>query len=169
MINPIQNYDEINISENTLIMMDIDDTIIKFETLHKNWWKENEPNALEKWLKIINEEKPTMLDSEKFTELLERIKTSNSEIIFITARYESLSELTYTHLIECGLSINKNQIYHSYPKGKKLLDICEEMKKTRDIQNYIFVDDHLDNIEDVQKYLSQYEVKYYMMNHINIH
>lgn len=160
----IQNYDEIIIDKKTFVMMDIDDTIIKFETLHKNWWKENQPNAIEKWLKIIQEETPSILDELEFSKLLDRIKLTDSEIIFITARNEKLRDLTYEHLINCGLNIDREQIYHSYPKGKTLLEICEK----NDFDNMIFVDDHLDNIEDVQKYLKKYSVQYYKMEHKNL-
>ena len=36
----IKNYDEIIISPNTLVIMDIDDTIIKFKSMNKTWWKD---------------------------------------------------------------------------------------------------------------------------------
>ncbi len=174
MTQTIKNYDEIIINENTFVMMDIDDTTIKFEKLNKNWWKDNEPNSLEKWLKIIQEDKPILLDEIEFFKLLDKIKVTNSELIFITARYNTLDELTYQQLIHCGIPIKKEQIYHSYPKGKKILEIIEnKIKETKEskekvIQNIIFIDDHLDNIEDAQKYLKDYSVNYYLIEHINL-
>ncbi len=164
----IKNYDEIMIKKNTLVMLDIDNTIIKFKTLYKNWWKDNEPNnpnLIDEWIRIVREEEPLMLDFDKFMNLLIKIKETNSDVIYITARNESLDELTYRQLISCGVSLNREQIYFSYPKGKKLLEICNDKK----YNNYIFVDDHLDNIEDVQKHLTKdYDVDYYLMNHINL-
>ncbi len=168
MIQTIENYDEIKISENTFLMMDIDDTIIKFEKIYKNWWKDNEPNALEKWLKIVQEDTPILLDKIEFFKLLNNIKETNSELIFITARYNTLCELTYQQLIQCGLSIKKEQIYYSYPKGEKILEIIKNKTKEKDIQNIIFIDDHLNNIEDAQKYLKDYSVNYYLIKHINL-
>ena len=119
MFQTIKNYDEIEILPNSIIMIDIDNTIIKFGKLYKNWWKDNEPNALEGWLKIIKEEKPEILDENEFTKLLNEVKNTNSEIIYITARDEELRELTNKHLIDCG--ILTTEIYHAYPKGKKII------------------------------------------------
>jgi hypothetical protein len=177
MFHTIKNYDEIQMNENSLIIMDIDNTIIKFEKLHKNWWKENEPNLLdilEEWLKIIKEEQPIMLDEIEFINLLNKINQTKSELIFVTAREENLSELTYNQLTNCGLSIEREQIYYSYPKGKKILEICQtknqnQNKNKQNNQNIIFVDDQLYNIEDVQKYLIDYNVTYYLIEHKNLH
>jgi hypothetical protein len=174
MFQTIKNYDEIDILPNSIVMMDIDNTIIKFEKLYKNWWKDNEPNALEGWLKIIKEEDPKMLDEIEFTILLNKIKNTNSEIIYITARDEELRELTYKQLIDCGIKVSTNQIYHSYPKGNKMIEIYKEKSKTKEIQNIIFIDDHSYNIEDAQLNLSKYleysniQIKYYLMNHKNL-
>lgn len=174
MFQTIKNYDEIEILPNSIIMIDIDNTIIKFGKLYKNWWKDNEPNALEGWLKIIKEEKPEILDENEFTKLLNEVKNTNSEIIYITARDEELRELTNKHLIDCG--ILTTEIYHAYPKGKKIIEIYKEKSRTKQIQNIIFIDDQYYNIEDAEIYLSKYleysnsivQVKYYLMNHQNL-
>jgi uncharacterized HAD superfamily protein len=168
MNKEIKNYDEIIINEDTLVMLDIDNTVIKFKSLYKNWWKENEvnnKNLIEEWIKIITEEEPIMLDFDKYMDLLTKIKDTNSDIIYITARNENLNELTYQQLTSCGIFLNREQIHYSYPKGIKIKSLLEQSKKYK---KYIFVDDHLDNIEDVQKHLTEYIVDYYLMNHINL-
>jgi FMN phosphatase YigB (HAD superfamily) len=168
-IKTIKNYDEINVEMNTMVFMDIDNTIIKFEKLHKTWWEENKTEnksePLDKWLKIIKEDTPIMLDKNKFLIFLEKIKETNSDIKYITARYESLRELTYHHLVECEIPVNKDNVYHCYPKGDKILEICNEITP----QNIIFIDDHLDNIENVMEKLKEYNVDYYLIHHSNLH
>jgi len=161
----IHNYDNIQVQPNSLVVMDIDFTVIKFELLHKSWWVDTKRNyetkygkklaeeyALKEWTRLITLDKAYLIDPASFQKLLTRIEETNSRLIFITARDESLHDLTVRQLRESGLTdIDPDTIYYSYPKGKKLLDVYTE--KYSHLQKIIFVDDGMDNLEDVKKYI----------------
>ena len=180
MIKSIKNYDEIIIKPNTLVILDIDDTILKFDSLHKNWWKDTQ-NAYKEiygenddisktktfndWINIISNETPRSLDEEELFKMMKRIKDTNSEVFFITARDKSLVEITLKNLKDCKLDITEQQVYHHWPKGQKALEVYQD--KYSHLKNIIFVDDHMDNIEDVMKYMCSYDVDYYYIQHIN--
>jgi predicted secreted acid phosphatase len=181
MIQTIQNYDEIIINQPTLVVLDIDDTILKFDTLHKNWWKntldnyktiydefESNKRTFDDWVKIISNENAKLLDEEKLFEFMQRIKDTNSEVFFITARDKSLTDITLKNLKECKLDITPEQVYHYWSKGKKVLEVFQE--KYSHLKNIIFVDDHMDNIEDVMSKFNDYvyNVDCYYIQHVNL-
>lgn len=178
MIKNIKNYDEIIIKNNSLIILDIDETIIKFNTINSTWWndikkyyelyhnKEKADNlALQDWINIISNEKPELLDEELFLDLLNRIELTNSKLILLTARDQTLNEITIQNIKDCNINIDSNNIYHSYPKGLKVL----ELYNSHNYNNIIFVDDKLDNIKDVQDKLKNNNINLYLITHQNYH
>jgi hypothetical protein len=45
MINHINSFSKINpVKPNTLVVLDIDDTIMSFSNIHKEWWNETYTN-----------------------------------------------------------------------------------------------------------------------------
>lgn len=172
----IVNYDSIQIGERSLVALDIDHTIMKFNAIHKTWWEEkklgyeqvyskelSDKLALQEWMQIIKSEPAELIDVESFTNLLHRIHDTESSLIFITARHESLKEHTMRHIAECNLHVSSDDVYHVYPKGKHLLDIYN--KKYKHLQNIIFVDDDMNNIKDVQTNVSHLKLSCYYLQH----
>jgi hypothetical protein len=156
----IKNYDEIILQPNTLIIMDIDDTLIKFNSIGKTWWKDiNEyyakhndvkiakQLAYNDWKSIIEKEKPELLDTELFLELLDRIDNTNSKLILLTARDVEMKPYTLKNIHDCGIHIEPEYVHHAWPKGKKVKELYEKYPG----DHIVFVDDYLDNIEDVIK------------------
>lgn len=169
-MNHIKNYNEIVVPDNTLVVLDIDETIIKFNGLHNTWVselrkyyelfhekKKADQMALNEWINIISTEKPELLDEELFLDLVDRVKKSNSDLILLTARNKELCDVTIKNLKDCNLDIDSNDIYYSWPKGNKLVEVYNNKYVGK---NVIFVDDKLDNLEDVEKSLKE--------NNINI-
>jgi hypothetical protein len=173
----IKNYDEIILESNTLIILDIDDTIIKFNSIGKTWWKDMllyyERNndkitasnlAYDDWKSIIENENPEILDRLLFSELLNQIDILNCKLLLLTARDSDMNELTLQQLNGCGVYINPCDIYYSSSKGKKVKELYDIYQNHK----IIFVDDILDNVIDVEITMKEYNIDCYLLEHENI-
>lgn len=170
----IKNYDEIIVHPNTLVILDIDNTIIKFNSMGKTWWKDRVEyyerhhdkeitNQLvyDDWKEILDIETPELLDGNSFQDLLKRIELSNSKLMLLTARDIAMKDITMNHLKDCDIQIESEDVHHSYPKGKKVKELYEQYKSDK----IIFVDDHLDNVEDVELEMKEYNIECYLIEH----
>ena len=151
----IKNYNEIDVTPNSLIILDLDETIIQYPYITAKWWENtrkayaliDEKTADERsysdWLYIINTYKPNLLDITEFNKLLMRIKETNSNFIIVTARNIKLKEITQKHLETFGINCD---VYYSLDKGIMINAIK---------QNYIYND--ISFIDDNLKYIKQVE------------
>jgi hypothetical protein len=180
----IKNYDEINFNKKSLLVLDIDETIIKFPGINQKWWDDNYDDyyklydinkarqiVLDKWIDIIDNIDPIMLDREKFNKMINRANELNCKIIFLTARIPELKEITEKNLKKCAIIFNKNDIYYSKNKGKTIFEIISNIDDT--IDNIIFVDDVLYNINSVldtfnDDIKNKYNLQLYLMDHENM-
>jgi hypothetical protein len=171
IINKISSYDDIIINQNTLVVFDIDDTILKFKEIDSNWWDHTFNNYMKyeydkskaidltiyKWAKTINLAIPRMIDSDKFNNMINRIKLSNSHLILLTARKSYMKDMTIRHLAKCNIKIANDEVYHSEKKGQKLYKLIKNTYNK--YQNIIFVDDLHSNIDNVYSHLLQLDHK----------
>ena len=168
----IYNYDQIALQDNTLLVMDFDETIIHYPYINRFWWEDThnkyskqDPDTAElktynDWMEIIIKHKAQMLDDAEFNKLLLLVKNTNSTIVIVTARHTKLTKLTYDELKECGIYNDIEQVYFSTKKGVVIKDIKHNHK------HIVFVDDKLSNINNVKLYNPESTV--YHMNHINL-
>jgi hypothetical protein len=180
----IKNYDEIEIKKKSLLVLDIDETIIKFPNINQKWWDDNYDDhykfydmdkarkiVLNKWIEIIESINPQMLDEQKFNDLINTANKFKCQIIFLTARIQELKSVTEKNLISCNINYNNN-IYYSKNKGDAILDFIKN-KLDEDIDNIIFVDDVLYNINCVNDVFNEdiknkYKLQLYLMDHENL-
>ena len=169
----IQNYDEIQVLPNSLIFIDLDETILHFPYIDKSWWEKtkklynlindttSEDRTYRDWESIIYDYNPTALDKKQFTKFLERVHNTGSKISIITARNNKLESITRKHLRDCNIDIS--DIHFSNKKGYTINYI---KTTTRHNGPIIFIDDLISNIDDVQ--IVNPEVITYHMKHINL-
>lgn len=190
-IKKIKNYDEINLDlKNTLLVLDIDETIIKFPEINQKWWDDNYGEqykihemgkareiVLKRWINIIETNKPIMLDEKKFNDLITKSNELKHKIIFLTARIPNLETITKKNLNDCGIKYDENDLYHlpKEPVPKNKGQIIKEVVKQLDyIENIIFVDDVMHNIESVINEFKidddciKYNLHLYLMDHENL-
>ena len=192
-IQKIKNYDKIDVSlKNTLLVLDIDETIIKFPNINQKWWDDNYGEqykiheikkardiVLKKWINIINKFKPIMLDKEKFDQMINKSNKLNHKIIFLTARIPELNEITKKNLSDCEIDYYENNLYHlpyQEPRAKNKGQIIREVVNQLDnIENIIFVDDMMHNMESViNEFIHdndeciKYNLHLYLMDHENL-
>lgn len=182
MIKHINSFSKINpIKPNTLVVLDIDDTIMSFPNIDKEWWNEtytnlyyyDKKNAYKQtsllWLDRIVKSKPSLIDKKNLNNFLEQIKINNCELIFLTARDVNISEITIKQLNECNLNVNPTKIFYSREKGKELEYIVKNLYPN--IKNIIFVDDLIENLINVAytfntPNLFKYNLELYKIKHI---
>jgi len=163
----IQNYDEIFIQPNTLVIMDLDETIIQFKGIYETWWEDYKRNnsdlfVYRQWIKHISSTLPDLLDKNEFLRLMNRINKTNSKMIILTARNMKLCELTLQQLSYCDIHLPLEDIYFSDKKGKT----THSLKRRYSYSNIVFVDDKKKNIDDVKMWNP--EVNCYHIRHKNI-
>jgi len=167
-MNIITNYDQIIIKPNHLIVLDIDETTLKYPMINDKWWKYNNETfgndyAYNLWLDIVNSNYPKILDSQKFFDFIDKAEQFNCKIVFLTARYIELKQITLDHLRACNIKVDDNDVYFNSEKGKEILKII----KNYNYNNYIFVDDVKKNIDNVLNSVDNIDV--YLMEHDNLY
>ena len=157
----VKSFKDIPVERNTLVLCDIDDTVIVFEKLGKKWWRErfddyyerngdydfSEKAVLKEWIHQIHKEKPVHVDKEGFDDFVERINDSGSTLVFITARTSDLYCLTLHHLKQLGITPKTDVHYtNNTPKGDYIANVID----FDDFDHVVFIDDMEHNIASVQ-------------------
>ncbi len=144
----INTFSKIEIIPNSLIVFDIDETIMTFDYDKKDL------------------ENPIKLDNENLKEFIENLKKNKCKIIFLTARCPSTRTKTIEDLKKINLRFNPNHVYFDLNKGQKLYDIVT--KDYKDIENIIFIDDLFLNIKSVESTFcfTKYKLYLYLIQHI---
>ena len=159
-IKPLTNLLDLEIgTQKTLILCDIDDVILYFPKIHRTWWKDTfdelyaiykdydkvEKLQYDMWCDIIhNNYCLHTVDSYNLKNMLYKTK---SEIEFVTARDISLKEITETHL--SSWSDKKVHYVGNNCKGEYIKEHIMPYRK--EYNKIIFIDDLLQNVEDVQR------------------
>lgn len=169
----ISNFNDISlIDKNTLYVFDIDETLMVYDGIDGKWWKkkmieknENESLVLEEWLNYVSNNQPKHTHASSFNTFLENVNKSN--IVCLTARKESLRNITEEHLAKIG--VNDIPVYYSYGscKGKVLKEII--IPNYPSINNIVFVDDNKNNICSVNKEFYNENIKvqcYYFVHNL---
>ena len=159
----ITSFFQVDVSHNTLVVLDIDETILQFPEIHEKWWhrkhkyysdligthdhKTINSLAYSDWLNYVTETNPVHTDKTGLFDLFERIKKSNSHVIFLTARFDDTEELTYSHLKYLGISEIPVHFTSMGPKGVHLNKIIDD--KYLHVENVVFVDDMDHNLHNV--------------------
>jgi hypothetical protein len=161
-VTTINSFKQIPIQRNTLVLCDIDDTVIVFEKLGKKWWRErfedyyerngdyefSEKAVLKEWIHQIHKQQPVHVDEDGFTDFVERIDATGSTLAFVTARSSDLFCLTLHHLKQVGITPKTDIHYtNNTPKGDYIANVLD----FDDFEHVIFIDDMEHNIASVQK------------------
>ncbi len=160
-ITNIYTFDKIIIKPNTLIICDIDETILKFDNINEKWWQETfnnyylksknydyaEAKTLETWTQYIKSNNPKATDYKGLSNLFDKIEQTQSKLIFVTARENNLTNITKNHFDCINISNFDYSIYYigEIPKG----EFIKSNIQTDTFTHIIFIDDLLSNLESV--------------------
>lgn len=181
MFQQINSFNQILITEKSLVVLDIDETIMAFPSITKSWWREtfekyfaetnNKKQAdnltLHEWRSHVAKAKPYLLDESKLKKFFKDIENKSCPLVLLTARDKSMEEITRQHISHCELDITHEQIIHDENKGDALAEIVQSYPE---ISSIIFVDDYEKNLQSVQTRftqpdLSNYQVQLYQIAH----
>ena len=158
----VKSFKEIPIQRNTLVLCDIDDTVIVFEKLGKKWWRErfddyyertrnydiSDQEVLKEWVHQIQKDEPVHVDEAGFTDFMERINATGSILVFVTARSSDLADLTISHLKQVGIT-PKTAIHYTNNESKG--DYIANVLDFDDFEHVVFIDDMEHNVNSVER------------------
>jgi hypothetical protein len=181
MIHQINSFYQIPVTKNSLIVLDIDETIMAFPHITKSWWRETYNKNFEstnnkklaknlticEWREHVTVHKPYLLDEKKLKSFFGEIKQKSCKLVLLTARDSKMTEITHSHLSHCKLKFNSEQVIHDENKGEALASIVQDYPE---ISNIIFVDDFKDNLLSVKTRfshddMSNYNISLYQITH----
>lgn len=175
MFKEITTFFDVKIRKNSLIMIDIDDTILKYEHLDKQWWKNtfnthyeisknydvSDQYTLNLWKSEIHKSYPLHVDKSGIFDLFERAKYENCKIIFLTARCSTLKEITIKHLNELEIFIDDIYFTPNVEKGIILKKIKTEIYGK--YLHTICIDDIDSNLESIYSNFNEESISLFKM------
>ena len=153
----LSSFRDVEIPHNSLVVLDIDDTVIKFEEMGRNWWAQKEAEVgreetMRIWVENAHVFNPVLTEPKMVPEFIDRVCEAGAHLIFLTARSAELKTLTEFHLRSCGINTDIQKIYYSQDKGECLKSIV----LTGGFKQVVFIDDMEHNIEAVLNSLKMY-------------
>lgn len=175
----VQRFSEIEIKPNTLVLCDIDDTLLHHPAINNTWvdmiqhlfllhnrfviGEYNQAKAVEdtnRYCDTLFDKIPMRhTDEEGFFGML----TTATDFAFVTARQEFARQFTYDNLRVLGIDPSANAVHFSgnMPKGEY---ICANF----DIAKYdyvVFIDDQVGNLQNVLSRVNHEGLELYHFQH----
>lgn len=163
---------QLPINKKCLLVFDIDETILKYEGISKQWWKDkfNTYYDIHKnydiadnlcttdWKKNIQEKIPEHTDKDEFFKLVDRVNKINTSIIIVTARDEQIKDITFEHLHHLGIINFDVYFSDSCNKGIKIEEIINKNNEYYD--HVILIDDMDYNLIDTREHFGNSAILY---------
>ena len=170
----ITTFDQVDIPEDktTLVLCDIDDTILRYPLSFKDFYKNEITSAIFMFMwttskaekKIYMEEyiydryisykantEPLHTDIDGFNNMIQKIYSRGGELKFLTSRSIAYNNFTRKQLQKIGINPDLYAFHYTYESGvKKSRYIWENIDKEK-YQNIIFIDDREDELELVRQ------------------
>lgn len=144
----IRSFKDIELQDSSLIICDIDDTILDYGEKIEEYWKSkiHDPGFLI-WHEVVKSISPS-LTSDDFHDFLLHVKNTNSEIHLVTHRNENFIDITFLHLDQFGIKDIEIHFLAGKSKGKYSVDNFEVNNR-----HVVFIDDSENNHKDVLKHI----------------
>jgi hypothetical protein len=169
MLRVINSYSAITLVARSLVVFDIDDTLVNFPQYDMNWWnakkamyekimnKEDADRAtLYEWRAAVQHVDPQPIDKDGFLQFYAQAKAAGCDVIFLTARSKKLKEVTHRHLKNSLMECEEDHVFFSENKGPALVSILQQ--RQRSYPHVIFIDDLVKNHESVRASLDAFGV-----------
>jgi hypothetical protein len=179
-IKKINTFNSIEIKEKSLILCDIDDTVLRYKlTLDdfvvktKKYLEDvNDFIDMENTLAIASDEFadyrekniPFHTDKEGFCNFEKKIIETNSKIIFITSRSLKFKKVTESQLESIGIDSNKYPIHFTFDHKMSKADYIEKFIETSQFSQVYFIDDLPTIVKQVKFKFPHFECFIYKYN-----
>lgn len=163
MLQVINSYSAITLVARSLVVFDIDDTVVNFPDYGPTWWDAKKATyeqtmdkadadaaALRDWRVAVQTVDPQPIDKDGFLQFYAQARAVECDVIFLTARSEALKDLTHRHLKNSLMECAEEHVFFAEDKGPALVAILQER---RPYHHIIFVDDLVKNHESVRQAL----------------
>ena len=137
----IKSFNEVHLTNNNLILCDIDETIITNKIMLLKNKNGNKPD-----IKLCI---PKYIDKDGFLNLLQRLQMTTSKLYFITSRSKKSFEFTNKQFKLLNIDIKKYPILFCGTTKKS--DMVKEFIKINEYENIIFIDDLKYNLYYMKK------------------
>jgi hypothetical protein len=164
----VNSFDDLLIGDNSIVLCDIDETILHYNGINRNWWKERfdyhyenyknydmaDMKSLEDWKEHIYNTQPSITDNDSFRRMITKVNDTGSELYFVTARDSSMATITEKHFDSLNIDFYKGQIHYVGEMSKGIY-----IKSNFQLTNYnmtLFIDDrtmHLDEVLEINNHL----------------
>jgi hypothetical protein len=158
-INQISKFAQVKLIPSALIVIDIDDTLIKYDGIDFAWWKNkfnkyysitkdydlSDNLANQDWIKLIKKCDPELVD-DCVHQFVNKAKSLQTHIILLTARNSIIKNLTVEHLTKVDLYFE--HIYFNENKGDELVQIVNS--NYSNCTDIIVIDDKEQNLIDIR-------------------
>lgn len=157
----IRKFDQVGFTDNTLLLIDIDDTtlyydknIYHFYNLNKQMYPEltNDAHAsfaYSDYCRYTQYRSPSHTDATGFARLVERAKKSNSVVMFLTSRNCRSEQLTKMEFASIGINYDLFEVHYTNNDISKGDYIGRYIDCTK-FKEVVFIDNDEKNIESVQ-------------------
>jgi hypothetical protein len=163
MSTTIHTFDDVSLTqEGTLIICDIDDTLLRYErnlgyfyhNLKHSFPELNEDelqhHASNIYATYVKKRKPSATDYDGFIRLMKKVLETNSKLIFITSRNECSKEYTEKEFSSIGVCYSYFNVYYTNNEISKGLFI-EEKLDMDGIKDLIVIDDQISNLKSIKQ------------------
>jgi hypothetical protein len=141
----INSFNNIEITDNSLVLCDIDETLLTNKFIKLKPKKNNKP--------VIKMNLPKYTDKIGFLNLMQKLNRTNSKLCFVTSRDIKYFEFTRKQFKFLGINIEKFPVFFcgDTPKGL-VIKTKINLSKFKDI---LFIDDLKYNLDNVKKELGE--------------
>lgn len=175
----IHSFLEVDIPENTLVLCDIDDTLLRYyktlndcyndvlETIesmsqHREFGDDFKTTTLVNKDRILEiaklryqhhqwTEDPIHKDKHGFQIMLDKINETNGRLAFLTARTKTAELITRQHFQALGLNYDDFSVYYTQCSGlSKSKYLLEHLQEMGTYANIIVIDDRCDLLEEIE-------------------
>lgn len=170
----ISSFKTISIFPKTLVLCDIDETVLRYSNIDASWWNnkiqnyyletgsylEADRKAYLEWKDIIHRETPEHTDASGFKQFIDSVYSLGGELVFVTARQDYMEDLTRSHLKKViGYMDRQFKLWICGDKSKGT--VIDNMIDSREKYNkLIFIDDNQKHLAAVYNVFGN-QIDYY--------
>lgn len=163
MIKRISNFKRIKLKENSIVLCDIDDTLLNFEHFIGDYWNTSNKvdHTYDIWFSLIENQIP-LISHASFYTFLDEIHRTNSKLILITARSEKFKNGTLHHLKTVDIIFHDIHFLNGNLKGDFISKFYS--KDIHEFSDIHFIDDDICQVFDVKEKNANINVYHFCKN-----